>query len=190
MTLLSKPWQNFFAKFKEIDTLKNCKWKEIHQLAYICKRYEAHYGRKFAFSFQGAPSKCSEIVLVKKMCAMLGTTNAKTIREYIDWVFDCKIIPKNMKIRTLAFFMTQGMGNEFLSYRAEKNKIDKSTELPQEYLEIVNSMDLPVNTYGDLAFIKNALDEAPDNEARAPYKQLLEKLSAIGFDVLVLKDLR
>ena len=29
-TLLSKPWQNFFDKFIEIDEFKNSKWKEIY----------------------------------------------------------------------------------------------------------------------------------------------------------------
>lgn len=190
ITLLSKPWQNFFARFSEIEELKNSKWTDVHQLAYICKRYKAHYGREFIFSLKNAPSKCPEIVLVKKMCAVLGTSNARTIREYVDWVFDTKIIPKNMKIRSLAFFMTQGLGNEFFLQRADKNKIDKSTELPNEYRIVVEVLGLPVSTYGDLAFAKNALEEAPDSTSRAPYKQLFEQLCAIGFDPVVLKDLR
>ena len=64
---LSKPWQKFFTRFIEIDILKNSKWSEVHQLAYICKRYETFYGRKFIFSMKNAPSKCLELVLVKKM---------------------------------------------------------------------------------------------------------------------------
>jgi hypothetical protein len=188
--LLSKHWQNFFTRFAEIDILKNSKWKEIHQLAYICRRYEQHYGRKFAFSMGNAPSKCTEMVMVKKMCAMLGTTNARTIREYVDWVYDTKIIPKDMKLRTLAFFISPGLGNEFFIYRAAKNRIEKTTELPEEYRVIVDSLGLPVNTYGDLAFVRNALDEQPENESRIPYRQLFDKLYAIGFDPIILKELR
>ena len=121
---------------------------------------------------------------------MLGTSNARTIREYIDWVFDDKIIPKNMKIRTLTFFMTPGLGNEFFIAKTAKNKIERSTELPNEYKEVVESLGLPVATYGDLAFAKSALEEAPAAASRAPYKQLFEQLYAIGFDPIVLKDLR
>jgi hypothetical protein len=190
MQALSKPWQKFFAKFQEIETLKNSKWTDVHQLAYLCQRYERHYGRKFAFSLMRAPSKCTEIVLIKKMCAMLGTTNARTIREYIDWVFDHKIIPYNLQIRSLSYFMTPGLGNEFHFFFSKKNKIEKSTELPQEYQEIITSLDLPVATYGDLAFAKHALEESPDNEARAPYKELFSRLYSIGFDPTVLKDMR
>lgn len=188
--LLSKPWQKFFAKFVEIETLKNSKWTEIHQLAYIAKRFESLYGRKFSFSLKGAPSKCTEIVLVKKMCVMLGTTNARTIREYIDWVYDQKIIPSNMNIRSLSFFMTPGLGNEFFICRDAKNKIGRATELPSEYKEIVISLELPLATYGDLAFVQSALEEDSESESRVPYKLLFAKLSAIGFDPLVLKDLK
>lgn len=190
ISLLPKVWQNFFNRFAEIETLKNSKWKEIHQLAYLSKRFEQFYGKKFAFSLKGAPSKCPEIVLVKKMCAMLGTTNATTIREYIDWVFDVKIIPNKMKIKSLAFFMTPGLGNEFHFQRNKKNQIDKMTELPNEYKEIVDVMGLPVSTYGDLAFIQHALEEEPNNESRRPYRELFDKLCAIGFETQVLKDLR
>lgn len=102
--LLSKPWQKFFAKFLDIETLRTSQWKEVHLLAYICKRYESLYKTKFAFSFKGAPSKCPEMYLVRQMIAMLATTNPKIIKEYIDWVYDFKIIPKNAKIRSLGFF--------------------------------------------------------------------------------------
>lgn len=188
-SLLSKHWQKFFNRFDEIETLKNCKWTEIHQLAYICKRYKEYYKNNFVFSLNTkAPSKCTEIVLVKKMCAMLGTSNPTTIREYIDWVFDKKIIPNKMKIRTLAFFMSTGLGNEFLLYRQEKNKIDRSTELPTDYKTIVDELELPITTYGELAFAKSAVDQNP--EGRASYKAMFDKLLSIGFEFDIIKDLK
>ncbi len=190
LSLLSKPWQKFFAKFQEIETVKNSQWKEIHQLSYLTKRYENYYGRKFVFSLTGAPSKCTEIVMMKKMSAMLQTTNARTIREYIDWVFDNKIIPGSLQIRSLGYFMTPGLGNEFYFFLKKKNKIDKSTELPKEYQEIANNLELPVTTYGDLAFVKHALEEEPNNETRAPYKELFSQLYSIGFDPVILKDMK
>lgn len=187
--LLSKPWRNFLAKFQEIETLKTSKWKEVHYLAYLTKRYEEFYGHKYALSFKGPPGKCTEIVFVKKMCAMLGTTNSRTIRSYIDWVFDEKIIPKKMKIKTLAFFMTPGLGNEFHMYWKKKNTIEKTTELPVEYKEVVDNLGLPLNTYGDLAFARSVLAEDPDNEARQPYRDLFNTLISLGFEVQVLDTL-
>lgn len=187
--LLSKPWQKFLAKFKEIETIPNSEWKEIHLLSYFCKRYENCYGKKFALSFRGAPSKCTEIYMMKKLMVMLNTTNMRTIRSYIDWVFDFKIVPTHMKIRSIGFLTTPGFGNEFNLYREKQDKIGKSTELPAEYKQVANTLNLPVFTYGDLAFIKMALDQSPNSEARAPYKVLFHNLMAIGFEPSVLNNL-
>lgn len=187
--LLSKPWQKFLAKFEEIEILKNSQWKEVHLLGYFCKRYEKHYGMKFALSFRGAPSKCNEIYMVKKIMYMLDTTNMRTVRAYIDWIFDQKIIPGKMKIRTIGFLTTPGFGNEFNSYVTLKAKIVKTTELPPEYKQIVDSLNLEVATYGDLAFVKMALESAPESESRAPYKILFTNLMAIGFEPSVLNNL-
>jgi hypothetical protein len=187
--LLSKPWQKFLAKFKEIDNLPITEWKEPHVLGYFCHRFETHYEQKFALSFRGAPSKCNEIYMIKKTMAMLNTTDMSVIRSYIDWVFDQKIIPGKIKIRSIGFLTTPGFGNEFNQYRAKKEKIIKSTELPARYRKIADDLDLPVATYGDLAFIKMALEQSPDSDARAPYKILFHNLITLGFEPTILNTL-
>lgn len=187
--LLSKPWQKFLAKFDEINTLTIDKWKEPHLLGYFCQRYQKCYEQKFALSFRGAPSKCNEIYMMKKTMAMLDTTNIETVRDYIDWVFDVKIIPNQIKIRSIGFLTTPGFGNEFNQYRKKKQKIVKSTELPTKYQSIINDLDLQANTYGDLAFIKMALDQSPNSVAMEPYKLLFTKLVALDFETEVLNTL-
>jgi hypothetical protein len=187
--LLSKPWQKFLAKFKEIENLPIPEWKEPQLLGYFCKRYEKYFENKFALSFRGAPSKCNEIYMIKKVMAMLDTTDPEIVHQYIDWVFDCKIIPSKIKIRSIGFLTTPGFGNEFNVYRNKKIKIIKSTELPIKYQQLADTLNLPVSTYGDLAFIKMALDQTKDSEARAPYKKLFNNLIAIGFEPNVLNNL-
>lgn len=187
-TLLSKPWQKFLAKFDEIQTLRTSQWKEVHFLGHICKRYLGIYGKAFALSYKGAPSKCTEIFMVKRMIAMLGTSNPHVIKAYIDWVYDKKIIAKDFNFRAIGFFCNTSMVNEFQIVRAKQSKIEKSTELPNEYKEAANVLELTVNTYGDLAFIKMALDQSAENE-RIPYRTLFNNLMAIGFEPSVLKDL-
>lgn len=188
--LPNKWWSNFFEKFKEIDSLKVSQWKETHHLAYICKRYESLYGRKFSFSFKSSPGKCPEMVLVKKIGPMLGTSNQSTIKQYIDWVFDEKIIPKNMHLRSLGFLTLPGLGNEFLAARAKAKIIQKTTTLPKEYQSIVDKFELPIQTYGDLAFAKNAVEEYPNDESRLPYKNMLNELYCFGFDATLLNNLK
>lgn len=187
--LLSKPWQKFLAKFTEIDVLQNSQWKEVHLLAYICKRYEECTGSKFALTYRGAPSRCVEIHMVKKIMAMLGTTNMRTIRAYIDWVYDVKIVPKKIKFRTLGFFTTPGFANEFSNFKIEKARVTKTTELPIEYRQVAEMFELEVATYGELAFIKMAAEETPDCESCAPYVKLLHHLSVIGLDLSILNSL-
>jgi hypothetical protein len=187
---LPKKWANFFSKFKEIEGLKNSKWKPVHHLAYIDKRFREIYNKNFAYTFRGAPSKCPEIYLVKKIYAMLATTNAITIREYIDWVFDYKIIPSNRKIRTLGFFSLDGFGNEFYIYKKEKDSIKRDTELPENYKLAIEELGLPVYTYGDLAFARSALEESSNGESRKPYVVMFDKLYALGFEDDVLKDIK
>lgn len=188
-SLLSKPWQKFLAKFADIETLKIHEWKEVHLLAYICKRFEELHKTKFALSFKRAPSKCEEIRWVQKIIAMMNSSNMKILKEYVDFVYDYKIVPKEIKIRSLGFFLTPGFGNEFNTYYINKRKISKSTELPPEYKQIADTLQLPVATYGDLAFIKMALEQSPDSESRAPYRLLFSNLKEIGFEPAVLNNL-
>lgn len=187
--LLSKPWQKFLAKFDEIDSLPTSKWKEVHFLGCICRKYQQLFEKPFALSYKGAPSKCPEIYMIKKIMAMLGTTNPHTIRAYVEWVFETKVVLKDVRFRSLGFFTTPSFGNEFHIAREKKLKIEKSTELPTEYKQVATTLELSVNTYGDLAFIKMALDESPDGESRAPYRLLFNNLMAIGFEPAILKGM-
>jgi hypothetical protein len=190
LNLLSKPWQKFFRKFAEIETLPNSEWKPVHQLAHFSLRYNKHFGKRFSFSVKGAPSKCTEIYMFKRLSGMLGTSNQKTLREYIDWVFDQKVIPTNRKIRSIGYFANTNFCNEFNIYLSEKSKIYRHTELPDEYKKVAESLDVPANTFGDLAFAKCAIDANGDCTSMVPYKSLFNELYKIGFEFEMIKDLR
>lgn len=187
--LLSKPWRKFLDKLNEFDSLKISSWKEVHILGYVCKRYQQLYNHKFALSFKGQPSRCPEIYLIKKVMAMLTTTDQRIVKEYIDWVFDQKIIPQDRHIRSLGYLTTPNLGNEFLSYRQKKNKICKSTPLPSEFKQVADTLQIPIITYGDLAFAKMALDQSPTSESRAPYRSLFNTLQILGFETSILNNL-
>lgn len=186
--VLNKHWQKFFAKFNEIDTLKISQWKEVHILAYIAKRYEEIFGTKFAISVRGAPSKCTEIYQIKQIMGTLQTTNMKVLKEFIDWTFDNKIIPKKVKLKKIGFFITPGFATEFFLYRKEKQIIKRSTPLPKEYVELSNKFSMDVETYGDLAFIKMAYDKANGNLENS-YVQFFGNLEALGFELKILDGL-
>ena len=188
---LNKPWINFFNKFKEIDdpifSKKIALWKNVHILAYICKRFELLYGKKFSITIKNAPTKCPEMFFVSKMIRTLGTSNMVTVKKYVDWIYDTKIIPENKKIRTLAYFMTPGFCNEFHFEQAQNEIIKRSSTLPQNYKEIADSLNISMSTYGDLAFIKMAADRADD--LNNPNVQLIKNIQALGFELSILEKL-
>jgi len=178
---LSKPWQKFFSRFNDIETLKIVQWSEVHLLGYICKRYKDFFGTSFAISVKGAPSKCSEIYQIRQIMATLQTSDTKIIKDYIDYIFDKKIILNKVKLKKIGFFITQGFATEFYLDRKQKNIIKRSTPLPQEYLNVAQELNIEANTYGDLAFIKMSNNVA--------YNNLFEKLKSIGFDLSILDNL-
>lgn len=184
---LSKPWQKFFKRFEEINEIKVSEWKEVHILGYICKKYEEKFHRKFIVTIKGAPTKSPDIYMVKRISAMLSTTNKRTVKEYIDWAFDHKI--KKQPFRKIGFFLTQGFGNEFLEYREKKkNDWDRSTQVPAIYKTIAEELGININTYGDLAFIQMAANR--NNDKTTPHNVLLGNLELIGLDLNKLKVLK
>lgn len=188
--LPSKWWVNFFKKFDEIDKVPTSKWQPIHHLSYLTKRYEDTYGKRFSFTISGTPSKCTEIHMIKRLMAVLGTSNQRTIKEYIDWVYDKKVIPQDRKFRSIGFFANPQFCNEFQLERAENNKIGRGTRLPAEYQSVVDNLNLGMNTFGDLAFAKQALDEAPEAESREPYRILFRELYRVGFEYNMLEGIK
>lgn len=188
---ISGPWKKFFLKLKDVDDPifkdKVFLWKNEHILGYMCKRFELLYGKKFLITQKNAPSKCSEMFFVRKMIATLNTSNMVTVKKYIDWMYDTKIIPENKKIRTFAYFMTPGFCNEFHFEQAENEIIKRSSTIPQSYKEIAESLNISVSTYGDLAFIKMAADRT--NDLNNPNVQFLKNIQAAGFELSILEKL-
>lgn len=188
---ITGPWNKFFLKFKDIDEepfkSKVFLWKPVHILAYLCKRFESLYGKKFHITMKNAPSKCPEMFFVSRMITTLGTTNMVTVKEYIDWVYDTKIIPENKKIRTFAYFMTPGFCNEFHFEKDENKVIKRSSVLPKPYKDIADSLNITVSTYGELAFIKMAADRTQD--MNNPHVIFLKNIQSAGFELSILERL-
>ena len=93
-----------------------------------------------------------------------------------------------MKIRSLAFFGTAGLANEFYEYKTKKEKITRSSPIPSSYKDMAQECGVQVQTFGDLAFIKMAIDSRNDDSIKN-YKVFFDKLYSIGFDDLMIKEL-
>lgn len=186
LAAFSKPWQKFFKKFEEIESLKVSEWKEVHILAHICKRFKQLHGVDFSITVKGAPSKSPDVYIIKRIMLMLNTSNMKTIKNYIDWVFDMKVIPKRVRFQKVGFFLTNGFANEFKFFQKKEKEFDRSTPVPESYKHIAKELDVDIETYGDLAFILLAADSEPSSK----YKVLIGNLELLGLDLNKIKELK
>jgi hypothetical protein len=182
-------WRKFEEKIRSCDNTPLPDWESEHILGHILKRYAEHYGMEFSLSYSGPPTKCSEMFCVKRIMTTVGSQKGWILKDYIDWVFDKIIIPKKTAVTSLAFFFTKDIANQFKAEFKKRSTITKSTELPDNYLNLVTSLNLSACTYGDLAFIKMAVENDPDRDDFAAYHELFKKLDENGFDISALQTL-
>lgn len=185
-----KRWDTFFKKLSMWKDMPVSDWKEYQVLGYLISRLESYLERKFAFSLSGQPSKCPEIFFVKKIIYSLDTKDTEIIKNYIDWVFDNKIIPSKTKLRSVGYFHNSSFANQFLDEVKKSNKITRTTPLPVEYKTIVDYFKAPAETFGDLAFVKKVIESNPEDDDAVTFKKMFSNLISIGFKEEFIKDLK
>jgi len=170
---VSEYYKKFFSKFGEIETVSTKEWKVFHLLAYLCKKYEAYYGLKYSFTFNNpAPSKSYEVYQIKKLSNMLSS-DPQILKDYLDWVFEKKIIEKKKRITSLGYFTHIDVVNEFkFKFLFNKKQITRTDALPDNVAIICVKHNFKIKTYGELAFIKRM----PNQDT------LFNELKAIGFN--------
>lgn len=191
--LLSKPWQKFFLQFAEHTTLSLSEWKPVHLLGYFSSQYEKHYKRSYSFSYEGQPSKCFEMVMIKKLFAVVDSTKPEEVKKYIDWIFNFKIKPKNYQMRSMSFFLSPGFGNEFRLWSQDNlsigNKYTANTPLPTEIQSLAEkeNFGFPLKTYSDLAQFHRAFQSEPSYFPSG--HQFFSSLQSLQFDINSLDQL-
>lgn len=185
---LPKRWVSFFARINAISDANVDEWTNLDFLAYFGFRFKKHFGRQYSFdTAKRSPSSSSDVFFVSKLANLLQTTNPNKIKNYIDWVFDHKVIRNNRKITSFGYFINNNLCNEYFNFAQKRDKTTKSTELPKEYQEVINLLNLSVGTWGDLLFVKQAVDANPIG--REEYQKMFNELYKIGFEFNMLEGL-
>lgn len=179
----NEKYRQFFGKFAEIDTLKVEEWKPVHLLAYFCKKYQEHYGTKYQFKFNSpSPLKCFEVFQIKRLC-MLLSSNPTLLKEYIDWVYQTKVVQAKRKLTSISFMTHEGLVQDYkmnVLLQGKKNlNVDRSTHLPEQYLQAFREAGISIITYGDLAFLYQ-MEKTSDLSAA------FDKITELGFDAEVI----
>lgn len=185
-------WRRFQERLDAYSSVPLSEWKAEEALGHIFKRYTDHYDIDFSLSYSGPPTKCSEIYCTKRMMSMLGgeDPNMEMVKGFIDWSFDSVIIPKKLQIESLAFFFSQKLVREFKAKYKKSKKITRATQLPKNYEAVISSLGFDdIVTYGDLAFVKMAIDSDPENDSYRCYDKLFTSLKGEGFNSGILDTL-
>ena len=180
----NEQYKKFFDKFSEIDTLEVKDWKTVHILSYFCKKYKEAYNKDYQFKFNSpSPSKCFEVFQVKRLASIL-TANPVILKEYIDWVYQTRVVKAKRRLTSISFMTVEGIVNEYkvnVLLSSNKPNIDRSTLLPENYKQIFKQVGFDISTYGELSFISQMSD--------MPFEVIgaFQKIEELGFDNNLLK---
>ena len=183
--LPNKKYEQYFAKFAEIETLPIEQWKPVHLIGFFCKKYKEAYGVEYSWKFNNPlPSKSFEIWQFNTLVSKLSR-NPQILKDYIDWCF-INIVPKAKRRLTSISFMTKDEVvipyklNVLLASQTTVN-IDRTTPLPTNFIDIIKQdHDVNVLTYGDLAFMNSA------NRDNVDWINLILILENMGLDTTIL----
>jgi hypothetical protein len=181
-SLLTPAYTKFFAQFSEIETLPVSSWKIVHLVSYFVKRYKAHYDVDYTMRMNHkSVSKCYEVWQISKLTQMM-TKNPEILKDYIDWIFDKKVIAKKKRITSLAIFTDADNINEYKWNVLNAKHIDRSTKLPEKYMEVIRKIDDNINTFGDLVFAQRSTN--------VKYVDMIQSLVNIGLKIEDLKKVK
>lgn len=182
-------WERFFSKFSEIDLLPVSEWKSLHLIAYFCKLYKNQFNTDYSFKFNSnSPSKSFETFQINKLGGILST-DPSIIKSYIDWWFATQIIAKNKKFRSISAMTDANIVNiyKFDILIPGNLSIDRTTQLPNNYLQIISGHDDSIKTYGDLSFIDIMIKS---NTADQKYIKMFNELKQSNIDLSMLAKIK
>jgi hypothetical protein len=112
------------------------------------------------------------------------TANPKLLKEYIDWIYENKVVKAKRRLTSISFMTNEGIVNEYkinVLLAGKKNlSVDRSTPLPDKFKDIFKAAGVTLSNYGELAFLSQ-LSDMPLELVMA-FKQAEEN----GFDKEVL----
>jgi len=182
-------YKKFFIKFEEIKTLPVQNWKPVHLLGFFISKFQETFGAPYQFKFNSpSPSKCFEVFHIKKLGSVLSS-KPNTLKEYINWIFEEKVGIDGKKFRSISFLTNEDIVKEYKLKMMSKSKIDRTTLLPNQIKECFAKFP-DINTYGDLAFYRQALLNSSDMDTVRQWLVALDKATDNGLDVEILRTIK
>lgn len=180
-------YEKFFEKFEEINTLDVHSWNTTHLLGYFCKKYQDTYNTPYRFKFNSpSPTKCFEVFQMKKLASLL-TSQPKLLRDYIDWIYETKVIKAKRKLTSISFMTHEGLILEYrdsvLMAGQRGETLDRSKSLPDNYKVIFSKAGVTLSTYGELAFLSQMTEQSSE------IQNAFTELANLGFNKDILSKI-
>jgi len=187
-SLLSTAYQKFETKLNTPINKAPEDWSVTESLLYIYQEYKKKFGFNFTLSYKDSPSTSPEYKMCKRLWMMLeaNKNDGPLVKQYIDFFYST-YISKSHFISIGALTNPKRMA-AFKKYKEALEKPTKSTPLPDSYLDIVKTYEETsyIKTYGDLAFLKQAMME--EDEPLLAYRLMFSKLKGNGFKIKILDE--
>jgi hypothetical protein len=113
----------------------------------------------------------------------MRTKDPVVLKDYLDWVWSKKVIERKKRITSFAIFVDANNASEY-KWQIIDNQIDRTTPLPKNLLTIAQYIDDTIQSYGDLAFIRQSSDLMPG------MKNMFDELQKAGLDIRMLEKIK
>lgn len=157
-------YEKFFEKFGEINSVDVNNWNVTHLVGYFCKKYHETYNVSYKFKFNSpSPTKCFEVFQMKKLSSLL-TSQPKLLKEYIDWIYETKVVKAKRRLTSISFMTHEGLileyRNTVLMAGQKGEALDRSKKLPDNFKAIFSKAGVNLSTYGELAFLSQMTEQS------------------------------
>lgn len=112
---------------------ENDSWVALDLLGYFCFKYEECYKKDFIFGPCKNPFSSKEMKRAAELMSLL--VNKESAKKYIDWAFDVKAKNKGFNIFSIAILTNSWLLNEFNVFAAKKLEKNRTTPLPEDFVE-------------------------------------------------------
>lgn len=131
-------WKKFYDEYLQLFNDKDNWDAEKHKISciigFFCHMYKEFYNTDYIFVPQNPNPYSSKECKNAQELLVVFKGNAHETRRYIYWLFK-KVIKKSTAIVSFGYINTPDIIRKYMIYSQRKNKLDRSSLLPQSFIE-------------------------------------------------------
>lgn len=188
-------WVKWDEKYKDLWK-DDAAWDRANDavvvlLGYFCSLYEKNYSVPYQMSLNpNGLFRGPEATFIRRLLGAFSA-NTRQVRQYMDWVFQHKVVEKKKKITSLSFLTVPNTIQLFRFQQEKARQITRSTKLPTPMLNWLSTnaptvlQKAQLDDFGDLAMLLEHYKSGgmKDDEDMVKFVQQLYHKKIIDRDV-------